>query len=139
MSTRQVCIPVGEYCGLDSPVYGHFGSAPCFAVVDSDTMAVERLSNRDKEHVHGACSPMKALAGQKIDAILVGGIGPGALMGLRQAGVAVFLAPEGSVSDVLRLFKDGKLKALDEKRRVAVMANRRDVAVHAEPMQPWRR
>jgi len=110
----KVCIPVGEYCGLDSPVYGHFGSAPCFAVVDTETMVVERLSNRDKEHVHGACSPMKALDGHNINAILVGGIGPGALLGLRQAGVAVFLAPEGSVSDVLRLFTSGKLEALDK-------------------------
>jgi len=110
----KVCIPVGEYRGIDSPVYGHFGSAPCFAVVDSDSMAVERLSNRDKEHVHGACSPMKALAGQNIDAILVGGIGPGALLGLRQAGIAIFLAQEGTVSDALRLFKAGKLETLDE-------------------------
>lgn len=110
----KVIVPVAEYCGLESPVYGHFGSAPCFAVVDSETMAVERLSNRDKEHVHGACSPMKALVGSNIDAILVGGIGPGALLGLRKAGVGVFLAPEGSVSDALRLFKVGKLEALDE-------------------------
>lgn len=110
----KVCVPVGEYCGLDSPVYGHFGAAPCFAVADSDSMAVEHISNRDKEHVPGACSPMKVLAGRNLDAILVGGIGPGALTGLRAAGIAVYLAPEGTVADALRLFKAGKLKTLDE-------------------------
>lgn len=111
----KVCIPVAEYCGIKSSVYGHFGSAPSFALVDSGTMAVEELSNRDKEHVHGACNPVKALAGHKIDAILVGGIGPGALAGLRAAGIAVFLCPQGiSVADAVRQLESGELEGLDQ-------------------------
>jgi predicted Fe-Mo cluster-binding NifX family protein len=79
----RICIPVAEYQGLESQVYGHFGSAESFVMVDTETMAVARLSNGDREHVHGACSPLAALAGARPDAVLVGGIGPGALMGLR--------------------------------------------------------
>ena len=108
----KICIPVSEYCGLASPVHGHFGSAPCFISVDTETMAAEELSNSDREHVHGACSPVKALAGAKPDAVLVGGLGAGALQGLRQAGIRVYLAPEGTVAEALRLFAAGQLEEL---------------------------
>ena len=110
----KICIPVAEYQGLESRVYGHFGSAPCFAVVDSETMTVERLSNRDKEHVHGACSPMKALAGHNIDAILVGGIGIGALLGLRAAGIKVYRAGGGTVADAISQLKAMELPEIEE-------------------------
>jgi len=109
----KVCIPVAEYCGLESQVYGHFGSAEVFAIVDTETLAVEPLSNRDQNHVHGACSPLNALAGAQPDAVLVGGIGAGALLGLRRAGIAVRLAPAGTVAEAVRLFKEGKLQELE--------------------------
>jgi predicted Fe-Mo cluster-binding NifX family protein len=108
----KICIPVAEDRGLQSPVYGHFGSAPLFVEVDTESLSVEALSNQDHAHVHGACNPMKAIAGRPLNAVLVGGIGPGALMGLRQAGIAVFLAPEGTVEDAIRLFNAGELPEL---------------------------
>ena len=109
----KICIPVAECKGLESPVYGHFGSAPLFVEVDTETMAVEPISNQDHGHVHGSCNPMKAIAGRKPDAVLVGGIGPGALVGLRQAGIAVFLAPQGTVADAVRMFNAGELAELE--------------------------
>jgi predicted Fe-Mo cluster-binding NifX family protein len=115
----KVCIPVGEYCGLESPVSGHFGSAPCFVLVDTETMAVERLPNPDRGHVHGACSPLRALAGVKPEAALVGMIGTGALLGLRRAGIAVCRAPAGTVADAVRLFKAGQLEQLAEEAACA--------------------
>lgn len=108
----KVCIPVSEYRGLESPVHGHFGSAPCFIAVDTETMAAEELSNSDRAHVHGACSPVKALAGAKPGAVLVGGLGAGALAGLRQAGIRVYLASEGTVEQALSQFKAGRLEEL---------------------------
>jgi predicted Fe-Mo cluster-binding NifX family protein len=106
----KVCIPVAEYRGLESLVYGHFGSAPVFALVDSETMAVEALGNRDEGHVHGQCSPVKALAGARPEAVVVGGIGGGALMGLRQAGIKVYQATGGTVAEVVTLLQKGGLK-----------------------------
>ena len=108
----KVCIPVSEQRGLESPVHGHFGSAPGFISVDTETLAVAALANCDREHVHGACSPVKALAGAKPDAVLVGGLGAGALAGLRQAGIRVYLAPDGTVAEALRLFIAGQLEEL---------------------------
>jgi len=110
----KICIPVAEYHGLDSPVYGHFGSAPCFALVDTETMTVSPLDNRDQAHIHGACSPVKAMAGAKPDAVVVGGIGTGALLGLRAAGIKVYRAGGGTIEQVVRLLKAGKLSDMDE-------------------------
>ncbi|MEN6332750.1 MAG: NifB/NifX family molybdenum-iron cluster-binding protein [Phycisphaerales bacterium] len=105
----KVAIPVGEYCGLESQVYGHFGSAPVFVLVDSETMSIEPLGNADQVHVHGQCSPMKALAGSMPDAIVVGGIGAGALVGLRHAGIKVYRAAGKTVAEVVSLLKNGQL------------------------------
>jgi predicted Fe-Mo cluster-binding NifX family protein len=110
----KVCIPVAEYRGLESPVYGHFGSAPAFVLVDSETMSVELLDNQDQTHVHGQCSPVKALASMSPDAVVVGGIGAGALRGLRAAGIEVYRCDGGTVMDAVRLFKDGGLSEIQE-------------------------
>jgi hypothetical protein len=79
----MIAFPVEEYRGLESQIYGHFGSAPSFLLLDSETMAVENLTNADQNHIHGMCSPMKALAGRKVDAVVVGGIGMGASTDLK--------------------------------------------------------
>jgi predicted Fe-Mo cluster-binding NifX family protein len=109
----KVCVPVAQNCGLDSPVYGHFGSAPMFVLVDSETMSVESLANRHEVHAHGQCSPLKALAGAKPDAVIVGGIGAGALLGLRQAGIRVFQGAGKTVAEVVSLLRNGGLSEVD--------------------------
>ncbi len=43
----KVAIPVAEDRGLDSEIYGHFGSAPVFVLVDSETMSVQALGNAE--------------------------------------------------------------------------------------------
>ena len=105
----KLCIPVAENEGLNSVVYGHFGSAPLFVMVDSETMAIEPLTNRDQDHVHGACSPLRALAGRHVDAVIVGGIGAGAVNGLQRAGIAVYQSPAQTVADAVAQFNQGRL------------------------------
>ncbi|HSV99699.1 MAG TPA: NifB/NifX family molybdenum-iron cluster-binding protein [Sedimentisphaerales bacterium] len=77
-------------------MYGHFGSAPGFVLVDSETMSVQALGNADQTHEHGQCSPMKALAGAMPDVVVVGGIGAGAVNGLRHAGIRVYQSLGGT-------------------------------------------
>ena len=110
----KIAIPVEEYRGIESQVYGHCGSAPVFALVDTETLSVEAIDNRDHAHVHGACSPMKALAGARPDAVIVGGIGTGALLGLKAAGIKVYRASGGTVADAVRQFKATALPEIEE-------------------------
>lgn len=101
----KVCFPTSVDRGLDSEVFGHFGSAPVFVVVDAATDEVTAISNADRVHQHGACNPVAGLAGQQVDAIVVGGIGGGALFKLNNAGIRVFQAREGSIADNMALFR----------------------------------
>ncbi len=108
----KVCFPVLNDEGLASQVYGHFGSAPVFIVVDTEGMSVQKLDNQDLGHVHGACSPLKALGGQKIDRLVVGGIGGGAISRLTAMGVKIYQAEAQTVKENLALLNDGRLQEL---------------------------
>jgi len=105
----KIAFPAQDNKGMESPVYGHFGTAPYFIVVDDETGKVEAISNRDLNHSQGQCQPMKALGMTKVDAIVVGGIGAGALNGLLAAGIKSYRAVEGTVADNLKLIKNGSL------------------------------
>jgi predicted Fe-Mo cluster-binding NifX family protein len=108
----KVCFPVQKDEGMESQVYNHFGSAPVFIVVDTEGKSVQRINNRDLHHVHGACNPIMALGGQTIEALVVGGIGGGALMKLNAMGVKVYEAETRSVKNNLALLKENKLQEL---------------------------
>ena len=109
----KLCIPIAENQALNSIVYSHFGSAPFFMLVDSETLALEPLNNHDEHHVHGACNPLKALAGRAVNAVIVGGIGAGAVRGLHQAGIAVYRSPAQTVAEAVVQFNAGELPELD--------------------------
>jgi predicted Fe-Mo cluster-binding NifX family protein len=108
----KVCFPVEKDKGLSSLVYNHFGSAPIFMVVDIDTNNVIKIDNRDQHHTHGACNPMKALADQKIDAIVVDGIGAGAFTGLNRMRIRVHRSQAAMVRENIAMFKRGVLAEL---------------------------
>lgn len=107
----KVCFPVENESNnsLGSQVYNHFGSAPRFVVVDSETHEVTEIINRDLGHAHGACSPLRALGGASVDAIVVAGIGAGALQGLMGAGLQVYRSAGGSIADNLAQLKRNEL------------------------------
>ncbi len=108
----KVCFPVEKNEGMNSMVYGHFGSAPAFVMVDTDEKGLTVVDNRDVNHVHGACNPIQAIGGQAVDAVVVGGIGAGAINGLNAKGIQVYRASVGTVGQNVELFKAGKLPML---------------------------
>jgi predicted Fe-Mo cluster-binding NifX family protein len=105
----KVCFPVLKAEGLESEVYGHFGSAPVFIVVDTENNNVTSINNSDQHHVHGACNPLKAVNNQKVDAVVVGGIGGGALTRLNQLGIKVFQAQAQTVRENIQMLKNQNL------------------------------
>ncbi len=105
----KVCFPVAEVKGIESEVYGHFGSAPTFVIVETDSGKITTLNNKDHEHAHGSCNPLKKLNNQHIDAIVVGGIGMGALNVLNQSGIKVLQAQALTVRENIALLKKGSL------------------------------
>ena len=96
--------------GFESTVYNHFGSAPAFVIVDTDQNQVTAISNSNVNHIHGACNPVMALGGNNIDVMIVGGIGPGALMRLCSMGIRVCRAGALSVGENLALLAENRLE-----------------------------
>lgn len=109
----QICIPVAQDQGLDSLVFSHFGSAPLFMLVDTDSGQAKPLQNGNRQHAPGMCQPLATLAGQHIDAVVVGGIGMGALMKLRAANIEVYMAQHRTVAETLEAFRQGQLAPVD--------------------------
>jgi predicted Fe-Mo cluster-binding NifX family protein len=108
----QIGFPVERDEGMESKVYGHFGSAPAFVVVDTEKNEVRTIRNQDLHHVHGACNPIRALDGQRLDSLVVGGIGGGALQKLNALGIKVYGAGAKTVKENLQLFKGDGLQEL---------------------------
>jgi len=115
----RTCFPVAQDRGLDSRVYPHFGSTPMFLVVDSDTRVARVITNGACDHAHGQCDPLAALGAEQIDAVVVGGIGPGAIARLRSANVAVYWAARSTVGDALDAIARGDLAPIDVDARSA--------------------
>ena len=108
----KVCFAVEKDEGINSAVYGHFGSAPVFVMVDTETGTVGTVGNKDLNHVHGACNPIQAIGGQGVDAVVVGGIGAGAISGLNARGIRVYGSAAETVKQNIDLLKEGKLPLL---------------------------
>lgn len=109
----KLCFPVQSDNGLDGKIFNHFGTAPFFIVVDLDTEEVSTINNQDLGHAHGQCNPMKALNGKMVDAVIVGGIGGGAITGLNNMGIKVYKTAQGSIRDHIDLFKAGSLMEMN--------------------------
>ena len=96
-----ICIPVTKDEGLKSPVCAHFGSAPFFMLADDERGLLRTIANQDLHHAHGQCQPLAAIQGERVDAIVVGGIGAGALSKIRAAGVEVLWSEHPTVEATL--------------------------------------
>ena len=94
---------------MESVPFGHFGSAPEFVICDLDSNEVKSINNGDLGHEHGKCQPLKALANKAVDAVIVRGIGAGAISKLNSMGTKVYQGIEGNVKENIKLLKENKL------------------------------
>lgn len=108
-----ICMPVEEDRGIESPIGAHFGSAPVFLLVDTESRACRAIANHDQHHEHGKCRPLDGLLGETLDGIVVGGIGRGALNKLMAAGIPVYRANVSTVAEGVEAFRSGALPRMD--------------------------
>jgi predicted Fe-Mo cluster-binding NifX family protein len=115
----NICIPITEDKGLQSPLSPHFGSAPMFMIVDTVSGSCRAILNHNSHHGHGMCQPLASLAGEKLDGMVVGGIGMGALDKLEGRGIQAFLAEHPTVAETIEAFKAGRLRRVTPKTACA--------------------
>jgi predicted Fe-Mo cluster-binding NifX family protein len=108
----NICVPVDEDNGLRSQVCAHFGSAPAFMIVNTDSGSCRAIPNNNQHQGHGMCTPLQALQGEQIDGMVVGGIGMGALNKLNAANICVYISEHATVGETVAAFKAGTLRVM---------------------------
>ena len=90
-------------------VFQHFGHTPGFAIFeaeDNKIISEKQLSSGDSGH--GALATL--LAAEKVDILICGGIGGGAVNALTNAGIKVVGGAEGDARAVAVAFVNGVLQ-----------------------------
>lgn len=108
----KFCIPTLDDAGLTGVPSDHFGSAPFFTFVDTETREVEAVPNNGSGHAHGACRPLDFLEVRPVEALVCRGLGRGALARLQNAGVNVFITPEENVEKTMIALQEGRLRKM---------------------------
>lgn len=104
----NICFPVAQNDGLASLVFNHFGSAPLFLLIDSETRQIQELAKHQQGHGQG-CSQHLTLSAAKVDALILSGIGRGALAKLAASGIKVYQAQGATIADNILCLVDGRL------------------------------
>ena len=112
-----VCIPIVDDQALASRVSAHFRAAPLFLLFDTDAKQGRVLVNDRAARHRGRCEPVPALASERIDAYLVGGIGRRALSELEASGAKVFAVRGGTAAEALTAFVEGRLERVSAAAR----------------------
>ncbi len=107
----KVCFPVAVDEGLDSSLFGHFGSTPLFVIVDTETDDTYSVVNCDLMEPDAGCNPFMALVNVHVDCLIVSGIGDGFLEMFSKFEMKIYHAQSVSVRKNVELFKQ---KSLDE-------------------------
>ncbi len=112
MENGRIAIPSTGQGELDGQRSGHFGHCDVFTFVDMEGGAIKNVSTiQNQSHVQGGCMvPVNLLAGHKVKALIVGGIGMRPLMGFRQVGIDVYYnAERAEINSVVEDLIAGKL------------------------------
>ncbi|MEM3444820.1 MAG: NifB/NifX family molybdenum-iron cluster-binding protein [Thermoplasmata archaeon] len=106
----KVCIPTMGNSGLDEVISPHFGRAPTYTIVNTETMEVKVMENKS-EHMGGKGTPPMQLQREGVDVLLCSGIGPRAIGVFEEMGIQVFVGINtgAKVREVLEQWKAGQL------------------------------
>jgi len=92
MKNGRIAIPSNGQGGLTGTRSGHFGHCDVFTLVDVEDGVIKDVGIlQNQEHVQGGCMvPVNLLSENRVNALIVGGIGMRPLMGFKQAGIDVY-------------------------------------------------
>lgn len=107
----KICIPTSDNNGMNARASDHFGSAPYYTVVDTDSGACEVIDNAGHGH-GGSCSPLERLGPQNLDAVACKGMGKRAIMLMGQSGIDVLYAQADLVNEIVEAARNGLLQPL---------------------------
>ncbi len=108
-SSKTVAVACDSAAGLAGDVSGHFGHTPIFVVAEiADGQVTSSRAVASPGHGEG-CSMPGFVQTLGVSAVIVGGIGGGAVNGLAMHGIEVIAGASGSAGDVLKSYAAGTL------------------------------
>lgn len=94
----------------DAQVSPHFGRAPVFVFVDTETLDFEAVANPAVDTPRGAgIQAAQLIADHEAEAVLTGTIGPNAYETLQAAGIPVFSVSAGTVGSAVQAYQAAHL------------------------------
>jgi predicted Fe-Mo cluster-binding NifX family protein len=108
-----VCVTASEV-SLDAPCEEHFGRAPVFILMDTDSGEWRAVENRYPGPCGGTVpGGIRILADHGVQVLITGRVGGSGQEALESAGIRIHIAPaETSVMAALALFREGSLARL---------------------------
>lgn len=88
-----------------------FGRCSYFAVIDTDTNAIQFLPNKARESGSGV-NAAGIVAKAEPDLVIVGNIGPKAFQVLNHAGIPVYHGLKNSIAETIHSYHIGELEKL---------------------------
>ncbi|PIE68558.1 MAG: dinitrogenase iron-molybdenum cofactor biosynthesis protein [Deltaproteobacteria bacterium] len=117
MTMVRIAIPSEGEGGLDGRRSGHFGHCDVFTLVDVEDGVIKEVSTlQNAPHAQGGCMvPVQLLASNKVNQLVVGGIGMRPLMGFKQVGIEVYYdAQRPEIRPVVEDMIAGKLPVIED-------------------------
>jgi predicted Fe-Mo cluster-binding NifX family protein len=97
-------------------LHTHFGSAPFFTIVDTESGSVAVVPNSDSGHGHGhghgTCRGLKQAGLPRFDAIVCRTMGRRALATLMSDGLEVLVTRKKTVSEIVAAIQNGEATRL---------------------------
>ena len=103
----KLCIPTNSG-GLDDTVNDHFGRAPTYTVIDTETNEVLVVKNRS-EHMGGLGKPPEHIMKTGAGVLICSGLGGRAIDMFAQFDIEIFVGATGTVRNAIDMWKEGKL------------------------------
>lgn len=112
--SNRIIVP-SSLAGLDGQVYYRFSSSPYFILYDFNKSQATAIANPYAAQVRGTgITVAQMLVEQKIDAVIVGGIGPQAFDTFYLAKIKIYGPVTGSVRSAITNYQLGRLPELKE-------------------------
>ncbi len=100
--------------GLDAEVDPRFGRCANFVFVDTDSMEVENVENKNTTAGGGAgIQSAQLISDNAAEVVLTGNCGPNAYRTLRTAGVEVIVGVSGTVQEAVEKYKSGAFSSTE--------------------------
>ncbi|MBT3377851.1 MAG: dinitrogenase iron-molybdenum cofactor biosynthesis protein [Lentisphaerae bacterium] len=99
---------------LTAQVDPRFGRCAKFALIDTESMALEVIDNTNVSAAGGAgIQAAQAISDHSVTAVLTGNCGPNAFRALAAAGIEVITGMSGTVGDAVKSYQDGTATSSD--------------------------